>query len=483
MLYAQSQKAISVRFPSPQCAKPNTRINQEMDRMLEVNISLNHSSPHASVLLSSAYPLSLRGHIKNLETSRILTLKEEVHGSTSLRHIKHLLEIQYQIPLSVQSYFWLQTDFGTEWVKCTYEDDFILSEIWSSQADPGDGFIDLNLLTTAARLGEIVSLQNSINGFHSGRDSLVDCLLDWRHCDGALRYLENNPKNGQDSDQMAVFGQQLEDCRKLELRSAQLIRQMFADWALLIHGSVIESPSNEETREQRTQDIETCFKDWLLDKQKVLSKALTAHQAITATSEETKSQADNEEVPQTVTMVPEQDVPESDSDNSESPEPILLESRLSFNFPQKNPAFVSHPLHAASDISDPDCNTFTVKSGVILWGQIHTVFAGSISHDFDTNASSTPETLQGGTIKQHVMKYKAAARNGSWKVRRAFCIPYPGNEGEPTKHFGWVVFHEDVDAAQVLDRCNRISPASTAISNQNDHVDQVRRALFLSFLL
>lgn len=80
--------------------------------------------------------------------------------------------------------------------------------------------------------------------------------------------------------------------------------------------------------------------------------------------------------------------------------------------------------------------------------------------------------LPGGTIKRFVYKYRSTGRNGKWKVRKAFGIPNPGNEGAPTEHFGWVVFHEDVDPVEVLNRCSRITPFG-GLSNWNNHIDKV----------
>lgn len=87
------------------------------------------------------------------------------------------------------------------------------------------------------------------------------------------------------------------------------------------------------------------------------------------------------------------------------------------------------PLHPSSSI------TFTLKSGILLWGQLPTLFAASLTPDFQTDASSTPPMLPGGTIKQYVPKYRSAARNGDWKVRRVFDLPYPGNGGDAARHF------------------------------------------------
>lgn len=155
---------------------------------------------------------------------------------------------------------------------------------------------------------------------------------------------------------------------------------------------------------------------------------------------------------------------------AEKPKP--MESRLAFDFPPAKEKIVTKPLRSDSGQLRLDSDGFTLRSDVLLWGQLHTVFAGSINRNLQKNAEAIPSMLPGGTIMRSILKYRSAARNGKWKVRRAFGIPYPGNQGPPTEHFGWVVFHEDFDPVEVLNRCSRIT-ASGGISNRNTHIDKV----------
>jgi hypothetical protein len=96
--------------------------------------------------------------------------------------------------------------------------------------------------------------------------------------------------------------------------------------------------------------------------------------------------------------------------------------------------------------------SFTVRSGAILWGQLHTVFAGSASASFDGKVP--PPALSGGTILQHVLNYRAAARNGRWRVRRAYSnTGMQDDYAEPVQHFGYMAHHESIDPMEVLWRC------------------------------
>ena len=114
-----------------------------------------------------------------------------------------------------------------------------------------------------------------------------------------------------------------------------------------------------------------------------------------------------------------------------------------------------------------------LSSGILLWGQLHTVFAGSIDAGFQGNAESPPAMLPGGTIMQWPLRYRSAARNGSRKVRKIFRSGY-NHEGvqKARRQFGWIVYHEDVDASEVVEQCDRITPPSGPF-NGNTHIDKV----------
>lgn len=166
------------------------------------------------------------------------------------------------------------------------------------------------------------------------------------------------------------------------------------------------------------------------------------------------------------------DQKQSDLEQLMTEKPKPMESRLTFNFAPTKEKIVTKPLRSDSGQLSLDSDGFKLQSGVLLWGQLHTVFAGSINRNFQGNAEAVPNILPDGTILQSILKYRSAARNGKWKVRKAFGISYRGDEGAATEHFGWVVFHEDVDPVEVLNRCSRITSGG-GISNRNTHIDKV----------
>lgn len=148
--------------------------------------------------------------------------------------------------------------------------------------------------------------------------------------------------------------------------------------------------------------------------------------------------------------------------------------RFAFDYPPVNPEdeVVVRPLRNEKDAL-PE-TAFTITSGKLLWGQMQTVIAGSRAEGFDGNAAYVPPILPGGTIMQHVYNYRCAARNGNWKVRKA----YSGSELEMTKPdfcFGWIIHHEDIDPLETVERCSLITSGG-GISNTNNHHDKVRCA-------
>jgi hypothetical protein len=130
---------------------------------------------------------------------------------------------------------------------------------------------------------------------------------------------------------------------------------------------------------------------------------------------------------------------------------------------------------------------FTVKSGILSWGQILPIFYASLQENFTNSAVEIVKPLPGGTIRQHVYTYKSAARAGDWKVRR-----YYGKrradilfdpDGEKFQA-GWIVCHDDVDPMDIVQRVralgSKYGPGS--ISNGNEHTDKVYRSATRSYL-
>lgn len=94
---------------------------------------------------------------------------------------------------------------------------------------------------------------------------------------------------------------------------------------------------------------------------------------------------------------------------------------------------------------------FSCTSGVLLWGQLHTVMAGSLATDLDT-------ALGSHNILQDSFRYRAPARKGLWKAEGLFA-----GKSLP---LGYVCHHVDVDGPDLLRRAVLVG-----VSFNNDHAD------------
>lgn len=134
------------------------------------------------------------------------------------------------------------------------------------------------------------------------------------------------------------------------------------------------------------------------------------------------------------------------------------------------------PFRSSDGALCPEDAKFTVKSGILSWGQILPIHYSSIQDNLTNNAGGVPNLLPGGTIKQHVYTYKSAARVGDWKVRQYYSNwratdPWdPDGEKQPA---GWVVCHDDIHPLEVLKKVRAINLGYQAISNGNGHTDKV----------
>jgi hypothetical protein len=105
---------------------------------------------------------------------------------------------------------------------------------------------------------------------------------------------------------------------------------------------------------------------------------------------------------------------------------------------------------------------FTCTSGVLLWGQLHSLMEGFTESKLDTElgpfATSEPGS-NGGTILQNAFRYRAPARKGLWKVQAA----YLGGTGP----IGYVCHHVEMDGADLLRRAAIVGPSLV-----NNHPDR-----------
>ena len=135
-------------------------------------------------------------------------------------------------------------------------------------------------------------------------------------------------------------------------------------------------------------------------------------------------------------------------------------------------------FHHADGTLDPELAKFTVKSGILSWGQVLPIYYGSLQEKLTNNANSPLEMLPGGTIMQYIYTYKSAARVGDWKVRRYYSNLRAGDPWDPDAEkfqAGWVVCHDDIDPLDIVQRVRALGTryGPGAVSNGNEHTDKV----------
>lgn len=357
-------------------------------------------------------------------------LRNHQSASTTFQQVKLLLQEEHGIPLSIQSHF---THFprahpSDRGRPCReFADADTLGMAWEENDERKEGIVSVQLQTKANYL---VSLgEDDID-----RDSIVAAVIRWRHYTYALKYLRGKKNSVQEPNELAILESQIQEKETLANLWTQSATTKLSNWYELVHG---------HSQEIRETDIESRFRKWIKDRNEMLQR----YRAEKRRKAPTQS-------------------------NSFSP-------------------ISTRPLRDESGQINPDYDGFTVRSGILLWGQLHTVFEGSRSEAFQRNAEFVPEMLPGGTIKQWRHTYRAAARKGRWNVRRAFTHLPRSRDGNPTRHLGWVVGHEDIDPLELLMRCSSIDAPDQALvgtaafpmgetgrSLGNQHIDKVR-VLFL----
>ncbi|KAJ3329004.1 hypothetical protein HDU93_001185, partial [Gonapodya sp. JEL0774] len=111
----------------------------------------------------------------------------------------------------------------------------------------------------------------------------------------------------------------------------------------------------------------------------------------------------------------------------------------------------------------PNDPSFTVTSGMIYWGHLGTIaHAGVVpsSYTDGPEGKGLPKRLTGGTILQHSFRYRAHARNGTWKVAQVSANSseedLSGDGEEDMRRIGWIVYHESVDPGESVLRASGI---------------------------
>ncbi|KAI8869322.1 hypothetical protein GQ42DRAFT_179373 [Ramicandelaber brevisporus] len=99
-------------------------------------------------------------------------------------------------------------------------------------------------------------------------------------------------------------------------------------------------------------------------------------------------------------------------------------------------------------------STFQVECGEIVWGQLQSVMHGYHAEGHDISRSPD-ENWEGGTVVTHGFKFKCAARNGEWQVKKIMATPKRGNGAEDSA--GFIFLHSDIDAEKVLDDAMKVN--------------------------
>lgn len=140
----------------------------------------------------------------------------------------------------------------------------------------------------------------------------------------------------------------------------------------------------------------------------------------------------------------------------------------------KKEALQAYPLRTSTGTLSPTRSSFTVSSGVLLWGHIVPMHYGSLQGTaFTNNAASAPEPDLGGTIIQHTHTYRSAARVGQWKIRGYLSDRREEDDGGDAamEQTGWVICHEDVDPMDLLRRAKAIGAYGMSCDNVDDDED------------
>jgi hypothetical protein len=473
---------------------------------LSVAIYLQHSPKEASQYLSDQYPLSTRDFLKSTAQSdldpgpsepstqnyAVLALPRTYPFNTPLAVIRHDIETQFpHVPIHPKSRFrqrlsevWRrQEEFddgqtvgrawqtiraaeeraeaqerqwaemgsrSSEWSSSASkedggvrpegekerekEDDDVVVDEHMSGAEPVEGSSEHGSVGEAA--GEIHLIVATTAGYLAEIDKALpwDFRL-WRRYAVSLNYLMR--KKGTNCDDSSEADAELDNeivkFESLERNGGGELQRKLTEWEELVCGVAGADGTEMGSRGEREADIEARMQKWSNTKR----ESATAADSITSPTTEPEGRV----------------IRAFDQDTWEPPDP---EGDLLFPAipPASAARIVTFPLPTDHDAgAEPSRDaSFTVQSGAILWGQLHTVFAGSTSASFDGKVP--PPALSGGTILQHVLNYRAAARNGRWRVRRAYSnTGMQDNYAEPVQHFGYVVHHESIDPMEVLWRC------------------------------
>ncbi len=351
----------------------------------------------------------------------------------------------------------------------------------------------LIMVTTAAAAGHLTGCwfldKNVPNPTSRRRRSLPPAIVGrwkwWLHTWYAVKYLRSALTRGQED--LEMLRTKLKDYERQERFQSHWLAISFWNWRKLIEGSEecsaqIEPEDlderrsfiDEEYRRLRKITIKFC-EEYMSDAPRPAHSVPIEDHPGSGASSKTGDALEEEELASDNTLGKQRSEPgfrQREADRSykwfgPEPAPSLAST---YTIPTRN-----RDGRLNSD------STFTVRTGILLWGHIMQVYSGSLDTEFTGNATSVPPEYRAGTIKRQKFTYRSAARNGTWKLRRAYTNFDPTTGGSddgdpPVRQFGWIMHHEDIDAEETITRCSVIGAygqIGNAFANGNTHADKV----------
>jgi hypothetical protein len=488
-----------------------------------VHVFINHDPNIASIFLSSSYagfpeslfnPPSLREVTRSYAARDSLgryVLPSSLPASTPLSCVSELLATEFGITESLQAFFTIFPQFpgssqDPQWHERPLPPTTSIAEAWAFD-DPEtreQGKVHLVLLTTAAALREITGV-----GFLAERPMMAMAVLTsfnqafkfdrlrsprllrevrlWRYSRYALAYLST--ARTRHEEDVTHTKEKIREFEAMERRAREEVGQLAWEWEAWVGRKCLDKV------ELTVDQVEEKYQEIRKRKREVLAKWKGL---------EAEKKENGQELPiaQIVVAVPsanllgqadaeimnggqmENAAEESDKDDKDDKAPdgqLAADKDAEDKIPAQTQSKNSTRTVSLRDSHGADrrnTGDFTLTSGILLWSQMLPIYYATLQpqNSFTNNAANVPPMLPGGTIKQHVYTYKSAARNGRWKVRRAYSNSngHPDQDGDPTRHFGWVYYHNDLDPLEVVKRCRSIGEGFGGIVNGNVHVDKVR---------
>jgi hypothetical protein len=438
-----------------------------------VCVFVNHDPIMASVFLSdlfsnfldSAWQLpavetAFPGYYTDRDELGRHVFAQSVPGSTTLDELAGMIEQQFGIGRDLHARFTVFHD-RYNWHDKPLPQSITLREVVQPPDEdemglpPATGLPKLHLVleTKAAALNRVIGSRflsdvlgtrdryyyGTFNHYYHANDSeypdLARALLKWRHIIHVLSYLYAEQRRGRSVEE-AKIKQFEKDKAETKTTITRFVRQ-WASWVV--------KPDDAATVPGLVGDMDDdaveAAVQWVWD---------TKHKLVNEWKISERKQSTQPQIRE----------PSTKPTPDEPPQECPIKTK-----PVRNPDNTLSRTHSS----------FTVTSGLLLWGHVLPMHHGSQQAILTNDATSIPPLLPGGTIMKRVYTYRSAARLGEWKIRRYhsnFRAMAGARDIPPTDHAGWVYCHEDIDPMDVIRRVRAITRWGSGISNGNGHIDK-----------